>query len=97
MTKTNEDLVREINELKTEWGDKYEGNVAVAKRVYDKLLETEAEKKWFLAQDDPMLQRLLLRAAPAFLNDTDMGGSQAGGQADLAKEWFPNSPGMHKT
>jgi hypothetical protein len=65
-------------EIKKEWGSKFNENSVIAAKVAAKLVEGKENQKWLIAQDDPMLLRLLLAAAPAFFPDTVPVGSNAG-------------------
>jgi hypothetical protein len=62
-----------MEKLKTEWKNEYDGNVAIVKRVQEKIGIDAETKQWITdhnAENDPVLIKLLLKVAPAFLNDT---------------------------
>ena len=90
-TQREQEKQKAISEIKTEWGNKFDENAALAKRVADKLVTTNQGKEWLIAQDDPMLMRLLVAAAPAFLDDTTMGGRPQSSELSVdeqAKEFY---------
>jgi hypothetical protein len=62
-----------MEKLKTEWKSEYDGNVAIVKRVQEKIGVDPETKQWITdhnAENDPVLVKLLYKIAPAYLDDT---------------------------
>jgi len=67
--------------LKESWGNKYDDNVAIVKRVQEKIAGSEPMKKWLTthnAENDPVLIQFLLDLAPGYLDDSAPPGRPAG-------------------
>ena len=78
-------LTKGMNALKESWGNHYDDNVAVVKRVQEKIGAASGPMKDWLtrhnAENDPTLIQFMLDAAPAFLDDyAPSGGRPPGGQ-----------------
>lgn len=91
-------LTKGMNALKESWGNHYDDNVAVVKRVQEKIGAASGPMKDWLtahnAENDPVLIQFLLGAAPAYLDDYAPSGGRPPGPGltgDLdaqAKEFY---------
>lgn len=84
------------NALKTEWGDKFDTNVELAKRVYQKHIGTEFDKDFDAGTGTTRLQTMRLIMKFAALTGEDrspQGGGQSNGQGkQVAFMTYDKSP-----
>jgi hypothetical protein len=92
-------LTKGMNALKETWGNHYDDNVAVVKRVQEKIGAASGPMKDWLtahnAENDPVLIQFLLGAAPAYLDDYAPSGGRppAGSKANEGMNYkVPNPP-----
>ena len=87
-----------MNALKESWGNHYDDNVAVVKRVQEKIgAGSEPMKEWLTAhnaENDPVLIQFLLDVAPGYLDDYAPAGKPPG---DHTKGGGMTYPSMQKT
>ena len=71
-TQRQDTLTKGMNALKESWGNHYDDNVAVVKRVQEKIGAASGPMKEWLtahnAENDPTLIQFLFDAAPAYLD-----------------------------
>ena len=71
-----------MNALKETWANKYDENVAIVKKVQEKVGATsEAMKTWLTrhnAENDPVLIQFLYDLAPGYLDDSSPSGRPPG-------------------
>lgn len=65
-------------ELKKEWGNDYDKNVAIVQKAQEAIAGDEATKNWLTAhnaENNPVLVRLLFNVGKLILDDTEIPGS----------------------
>lgn len=70
-------------EIRTEWGADFDKNAALCAKVAE-ALKGKYQHDWLVAQDDPMIMRLLLELAPKYVNDSAAQGGSGGQLSDEA-------------
>ncbi len=92
-------LTKGMNALKESWGNHYDDNVAVVKRVQEKIGLSDPDMKAVLTEhnleNDPRVIKWLLNAAPAYLDDYAPSGGRppAGSKANEGMNYkVPNPP-----
>lgn len=76
-TERENTLKSDMEKLKQAWGEKFDGNVAVIKKLQTRIAESnKGMGEWLAAhnaENDPVLLSFLLSVAPAFLDDESLG------------------------